>query len=487
MSKTDQGGNLGGRLASGVKWAALSRITSQSISWLVTLIIIRLLHPHDYGLNAMIEVPIELCLLFSSLGIDAALIRFGRYDEKQLSSAFGVLLIANGLIFAMLQLSADLIALYFGEPRLAPLIRVSATIFLLAPFRIIPNALLDAALDFKLKSQIEMIAAFVASVLSLILALSGAGVWALVAVVVINPAIRVALLAYWLPWIIRPAFRFQDIRHLIGYGSVVLAGSVMAVLSARVITLLAGPKLGAEMMGVYAVATVFSLLPMSKMMPIVNQTLYPAFAQSKHDAAGIERFLLKSVSLTALIIFPLTIGMACVAASIVPLVFGKQWGSVIQPLAILCLLMPVKLMGELFSLPINATGKAKYTAKIQLFGLIVSASGVLYAAEFGLIGLTALAALNILLVGGLSVLFSCRLFGISARKVWASVSSAIFGCALMALSLIFIDRNWGFVDGWLGLICQLITAAMIYIGVVLIQVGPRGLVELFGISRSGRA
>ena len=136
------------QLVSGAKWAAGVRLASQIFTWSVTLIMVRLLTPQDYGLNAMLEVPIELLFLFSTLGLDSAIIRFGKRDPTELSSTFGLLLSVNGVLFLALVLSADLIAEYFKEPRLALLVQVSALSFVLAPFRTIPNALLDMALEF---------------------------------------------------------------------------------------------------------------------------------------------------------------------------------------------------------------------------------------------------------------------------------------------------------------------------------------------------
>ena len=112
------------QLVSGAKWATGVRIASQIFTWAVTLIMVRLLTPQDYGLNAMLEVPIELLFLFSTLGLDSAIIRFGKRDSAQLSSTFGLLLAVNGALFLSLQLSANLIAEYFKEPRLALLVRV---------------------------------------------------------------------------------------------------------------------------------------------------------------------------------------------------------------------------------------------------------------------------------------------------------------------------------------------------------------------------
>jgi O-antigen/teichoic acid export membrane protein len=316
--RPEQETELRAKLISGAKWATVVRFASQAFSWVITLIMVRLLTPADYGLNAMIEVPIELLMLFSTLGMDAAIIRFGKRDAEQLASTFGLLLLLNMLFFLILLLSAGMIADYFKEPRLTALIQVTALVFVLAPFRIIPNALLDMDLDFKLKAQVELVGSVVSSLIALLLALAGAGVWALVASIVVGTVFRAVPLMYLRPWIVRPVLRIGPVRELLNYGMVIMAGGAIGVISAKALSLLAGPHLGVEVLGFYAVASVLAMLPMSKVMPILQQTMFPAFAQLKEQPATARKYLLKSLELSALIIFPLTIGMACVSEHLVP-------------------------------------------------------------------------------------------------------------------------------------------------------------------------
>lgn len=230
---------LRAKLLSGAKWSVALRLATQTYSWIITLVMVRLLTPQDYGLNAMLEAPIEILGLLGTLGVDAALIRFGIRDPQRLASAFGFLLIVNALLFGALFVGAPWIATYFNAPQLEPLTRVAAVVFVLAPFRVIPNAILDMDLDFKLKAQVELKATMAASLVGLGLALAGAGVWALVAVVVLGAVLKAALLAWYRPWFVRPRLDWALSRPLITYGLTLITGAMLTVFAGKSVSALA--------------------------------------------------------------------------------------------------------------------------------------------------------------------------------------------------------------------------------------------------------
>jgi O-antigen/teichoic acid export membrane protein len=450
------------QLVSGAKWATGVRIASQAFTWSVTLIMVRLLTPQDYGLNAMIEVPIELLFLFSTLGLDAAIIRFGRRDPAQLSSTFGLLLAVNGALFLALLLCANLIAEYFKEPRLALLIQVSALSFVLAPFRTIPNALLDMALEFKIKAQVELAAAIISSLIALAMALAGAGVWALVTTMLMSAFLRAALLAYFRPWILRPRFDIGPVMELLKYGLVIMSGEAIRVFSGSALSLLAGPIIGAKVLGLYAVARVFSTLPMSKIMPILQQTMFPAFARLKEQPDVAKKYLLKSLELSSLIIFPVTIGMACVSEHLVNVVFGEKWKTIAVPLAILSALMPVRLINQIFYAPLNALGHAKWVTMINLLSLAIIAIGAVSAAKFGLLGLVYLSSLSAILSTIFSIYIGKKMLDTSVADLCRALKPAFSGTLVMAIILLVANQFIFVQSGLIWLTIEIVCGGLIY-------------------------
>lgn len=450
------------KLVFGAKWIAAIRFASQIITWAVTLAMVRILTPQDYGLNAMIEVPMTLFFLFSTLGIDSAIIHFGKRNSTHLSSIFGLLLLVNGALFLGLLFSADAISEYFREPRLKALIQVSAIIFVMAPFRTIPNALLDISMDFKIKAQVELAAAIISSLAALVLALFGAGVWALVAAMLLSAILKAVLLAYFRPWILRPTFRLEPIKELLKYGSIIMLGDAINGLSGNALSFLAGPQLGAEVLGFYAVARVFSSLPMSKLMPILNQTMFPAFAQLKENPEIAKKYLLKSLEMSAMIIVPLAIGMACISANLVSVVFGDKWKTVALPLAILSALIPIRLIDQIFNVPLNAIGHAKVVTRINICTLIILCLGALTASRFGLLGLVYLSGIAAFVSATISLLVGSKIFNIHFKDFCKVLKPSFIASSIMAMVLITANHFILGSSGLIRLLVEVISGGLIY-------------------------
>jgi O-antigen/teichoic acid export membrane protein len=300
----------------------------------------------------------------------------------------------------------------------------------------------------------------------LLLALAGAGVWALVASIVVGTVFRAVPLMYLRPWIVRPVLRIGPVRELLNYGMVIMAGGAIGVISAKALSLLAGPHLGVEVLGFYAVASVLAMLPMSKVMPILQQTMFPAFAQLKEQPATARKYLLKSLELSALIIFPLTIGMACVSEHLVTVVFGDKWSAISLPLAILAALSPLRLVNQIFHGPLNAIGHAKSVTSINLITLAVLAGGALYAASYGLMGLIYLTGLSVLIATSVSVAVGRKVFGTTPLDLIKSVTPALV--ASLAMATVLVTSKYLITDqsGLIHLLVEVVVGGSIYFLVI---------------------
>lgn len=174
-------GSISQAVVSGIRWSAGVRLLSQVSTWAITLIVIRLLAPADYGLVAMASVFVGLAAMLSELGLGMSVVQAKEIDDSLLRQLFGVILIVQLCIFAFLAVFAPAIAAFFSEPRVSDIVRALGLQFVFSAFGVIPDALLKRNLRYKTRSVIELIAAVAASVLTLMFAFSGFGVWSLVA------------------------------------------------------------------------------------------------------------------------------------------------------------------------------------------------------------------------------------------------------------------------------------------------------------------
>jgi len=432
------------RILSGTRWVAMLRLTAQTFSWISTIIVVRFISPLDYGLNTMLEAPLGLMLLVSTLGLDVALVQSDRLERIVMRSAFGWLLIINGVLFLAYFFGGSVLATYFNEPSLDALAKTLAFVFLLAPFRVIPNALLDRELKFKLRAQVELVSTLGAVTLTLALAVLGAGVWALVIGVLANQLIQALILMIRHPWFVLPAFNIKVAWQLVAFGGITAIASAVTLLSGKLVHFIAGPELGAAKLGLYAVSLQFAMLPLAKFMQIINPTLLPAFSKFQDQRELATRYLEKSLGIASLAIFPAVIGMACIADAFVIIVIGPRWSEVAFPLALLSLMMPLRMI-TLFLRPVmTSMGRADLALKSSLTLLCLLPPLTLIGIQYGVFGLVAAWLVAEPLVALNTMRLSRHALPTTIRRLLRSVFPALACSAIMAAAVLGLRASFGF-------------------------------------------
>src|ERR1700680_2286718 len=165
---------------SGLRWSTVSRLATQGLTWGITLVVLRLLSPRDYGLAAQAGIVTAYIALLAELGLGVGLIQRRITDESTQRKVFGVLLVSGLLSLVVLLAFAPLIALFFRGPRLVPLVRLTALQFVLMPFAVIPQARLATELRFKELGLVGLLSNALGSVVTVSLAICGLGASSLV-------------------------------------------------------------------------------------------------------------------------------------------------------------------------------------------------------------------------------------------------------------------------------------------------------------------
>lgn len=460
------------KIISGARWVAALRLTAQTLSWISTIIVVRFISPGDYGLNSMLEAPMELMMLISTLGLDVALVQSKKLEQNQLRSAFGWLLAINFLLFLTYFFGGALLAQYFNEPRLDALAKVLSVVFLLAPFRAIPNALLDRDLQFKAKAIVELVAVVVGAATTLGLAIYGAGVWALVMGLIVNRIVTSILLMILHPWIVRPTLGPEAAQMIALGGVVALAGAIL-MLSNSLVSLIAGPTLGAHLLGIYAVAMQFALLPLSKFMPVINPILFPAFSRLQGQPEQAGYYLDRALSFASIFVFPIMIGLACVATDFVLVVLGEKWSEAILPLALISLAMPFRMVTNFIRPVMNGMGRADLNLKSSALTLALLLPAIPFAMKYGVLGLAILwlvvepvICLATAKMGQKAVTFS---LGIMARNLLPALVSS----AVMAAAVFLVIGYGGLSAGPPKLLAEVAAGAAAYIATLWIFFRPQ--------------
>lgn len=371
----------------GIRWTAGLRVVSQLFSWFGSIIVIRLLAPDDYGILTIGGFFILYLLLLSEGGLSDALVRQPKLTDRMLEEVQGVLLIVSSACCALLALGAPLIASYFDEPRLSQVLPVLAVQFLIVGVGVIPQALLMRDMRFRTLSSIQLAQAVVATLVTLGLALLGAGVWALVASNLIGLLYKSGALIAAARRFHRPRFQFSQAKVFTGFSGYVLVDRTVWHLFANVDALIVSKLLGTTATGIYAVSHNLASLPVTKVAGVLGQVAMAAFSKIQEDAKRVYASYLLAMRAIAVCSFAVGFGLAAVAEPVVKMVLGPMWLDAIPIFQVLAFAIPFRLLSSFDAPLLMALGWPQVMLQNRLISLLVLSAALLVASRYGLLGI----------------------------------------------------------------------------------------------------
>jgi len=428
-----------GRVRRALLWRAGGQAAAQLLLWPSTFLVIRLLTPADYGLVAMAAVITGFLALISGQGFTTALVQARSLAPADVRRFLGLLITVN-LVLGLLQLAAaPAVAAYYATPAVARLLGVQALAYLLIPWIAVPAALAQRDLDFRTPALIDLAGAVVGALSTVALAFAHQGVWALIAGQIVPLAVRALL------WTARgrtplPSFRLGALGNLLHFGGAVTLNGVVWFLYAQADIVIAGRRLSAHEVGLYSTALFLAALPVAKLIPILNEVGFSAYARIAHDRAAVEAGFLKAARLVSLIAFPIFLGLAATAPPLLPALLGTQWTQAVVPVRLLALAMPLYAIANLFGPAVNALGRPRVQLGNALIGLAIMPLAFWLGSAHGAAGIAAAWALAYPLLFAASAARSLNVIGASPRALAAAVAPAALTSLAMAAAVLGLAR-----------------------------------------------
>ncbi|MBC2696614.1 MAG: lipopolysaccharide biosynthesis protein [Desulfobacteraceae bacterium] len=359
----------------------------QIIAWCITIYVIRILNPTDYGLMAMAAVCIGFLTTISELGLGAAIVQKKDINHIEIQQVFGFVLLCHFGLSILMFAGAPLLSAYFNEPQLVPIFKVLSINFILASLYIIPQSILLRRMDFRSKALIDCTASLISVVVTLISALNDYGVWSLVYGAVTIHAVSIFGYNVFSQKIIRPRLSFRGMKKLFLFGGFLTGGRILWYFYSKADIFIGGRFLSSRLLGTYSVALEMVSIPLEKILPIINQVAFPAYSSVQSDAKIVRSYFLKSVRIVSFFIFPIYSGLLVVAPELIDLILGSKWDGVIMPLQILCLVMPFRALSTLFTPVLNGIGRTDITFVNVCFASVLMPIAFLIGAKWGIGGM----------------------------------------------------------------------------------------------------
>lgn len=384
---------LRARVSRGLFWEGGAALVSQGLSFLVSLLLARLLTPEYFGLLAIANLAIQSLVFFQELGFSSALIYRQKDVEAAANTAHWTILTSSALLYLVAFVSAPLVAQFFHSPEAMPVLRVLALTMVLNSFSRVPYTLLTKELDFRKKVLPELTASLIGNLAALLLAWVGWRVWALVAGELIS-ALLVTLLVYAIsPW--RPRFQFvRSIFHeLFGYGKHIAVSQVLIFGITNIDDMFVGRMLGQAALGQYGLAYKISNTPATNITRVVNRVTFPAYSILQADQERLRSAFFRQVRFVGALSMPIGVATVIFAHDFVYAVLNESWAPAIVPMQILAVYGVIRSVAANMGVIFQAGGKPQWLTGIAVWRLITMAL-LLYPfiSRGGLVGVSLLSA-----------------------------------------------------------------------------------------------
>jgi len=392
-----------------VVWTGVERFGTQVFQVVFTIILARLLMPEDYGLVAMVFIFLMVGLMLMDGGLSLALVRKKDPTEKDFSTVFWFNLGFAVLFYVALFLCAPLIARFFDQELLIPIVRIAGLNIILWALSAIHGTKLDIALDFKRQAYITISAMLISGFFGVWLAFSGYGVWALVFQFLSNNILRFLLLwIFGIRWYPQFLFCTTSFKALFNFGYKTMLTNLLDTTYKNMFAVLIGRFYALQDLGFFQKASQTTNLVTTNVSYTITRSFIPLQTSLSDDPTGQRKSFDRFLSLNCFVVFPIAILFAILAEPFVAVVLTERWLPAvpfIQALSLSYIWYPILVLNRRMLL---SKGFSKQNLMIDVIAKTLGITAFLIALPHGIL--------------------------------WICVSIGFYAIVDMTLSMIFVKR-----------------------------------------------
>ena len=320
----------------GLSWSFLDNILSQGITFLVGIVLARLLSPQEYGLIGIVTIFIAIFNSIVDCGFSSALVRKNDASDIDYNTVFYTNLAFSVLLFLVLFFCAPAISKFFKHSELIELTRVMAIIVLINAFSIIQRTILVKRVDFKTQTKVSVIASSISGIIGIVMALCHCGVWSLVGQQVSRQLLNSVFLWVFNNW--RPKLEFSKahFRELFSFGWKMLVSGIIDTIWKQIYLIVIGKCYSASTLGQYSRADQFQSVFSSNLTSVIQRVSYPLLSSIQDEKDRLKLYYKRLIKETMLVSFVLMLGLAACAKSLIIVLIGSKWMEAIPYLQIIC-------------------------------------------------------------------------------------------------------------------------------------------------------
>ena len=451
-------------------WRSGESLINFGVNFVVGIILARLLSPSDFGLIAIVGVFSAIAAVFADSGFTNALIRKNDRTEVDYSTVFVTNILISAVFAVILFFVATPVARFYSQPVLQKIVRFNALILFLSSFLAVQSTRLTINLDFKTRSIISVISGIVTGIVSIVLALTGFGVWTLLYPAVATLITQGVLYWHFQHWF--PGFRFswKSWKEFFDFGSKLLLSGLLDTVYGYIYPLVIGKKFSATDLGYYTKAETYSRQPATATTSIVGSVAFPVLARLQDDDVALRSVYRRLISLSAFVVFPVLMGLCAVAQPFIVCLLTDKWSQSVIYLQILCFALMWYPIHALNLNLLQVKGRSDLFLKLEIIKKILGVAILVVTIPLGLVYMCAGRIVSSIICLVINTHYTGKLIQVGFLKQMRDIAPSFAYSVAMGLTVWFVIRP--IPSLWGQLFVGVPVGALLYVGLAKLMRSP---------------
>lgn len=331
--------SLKNRTVSGVGWSAADAFLGQGVTFIVGLVLARMLTPSEYGLIGIVAIFTTVLTGIVDSGFSNALIRKPDISKDDYNTMFFTNLVFSVVLYILLFISAPFIAIFFDSLELVDLTRVMGLILIVQALSLVQNTILTKRIDFKTKTKASVISAVVSGIIGIWMAFIGQGVWALVGQLLSKQLIYTICLWIFNHWWPSMVFSIESFRYMWGFGWKLMLSGLLNNIWNQLYQVVVGKFYSPATLGQYSRSKEYASIFSTNLTSIVQRVTYPVLAEVQNDQSRMLSAYRKIIKTTMFVTAVLLVSLGAISEPFIYCIIGPKWHEAATFLPLICISM----------------------------------------------------------------------------------------------------------------------------------------------------
>lgn len=376
-----------GNVISNFIWRFAERCGAQLVTFIVSIVLARILAPEDYGTIALVTVFTTILQVFVDSGLGTALIQKKNADDLDFSSVFYFNFVVCLVLYAAMFMAAPVIAKFYGDVTLTPIIRVISLTIVISGVKGIQQAYVSKNMLFKRFFFSTIGGTIFSASIGIGLAKAGYGVWALVAQQLSNATVDTVILWITVRWRPRKNFSWERLKGLLSFGWKLLVSSLLDTCYNNLRNLIIGKMYSPSDLAFYNQGDKFPKLIVTNINTSIDSVLLPTMSSAQDDRERVKNMTRRAIKTSTYVMAPLMMGLAFCATPIVKLVLTDKWLPCVPFLRIFCITYMFWPVHTANLNAINAMGRSDWFLRLEIIKKIMGMAILLSTMWFGVMAM----------------------------------------------------------------------------------------------------